>query len=247
MSGIGTGYDLSVSTFSPDGRVFQTAYAQKAVDNGGTVVGIRCKDGVVLGVEKPVASKMLVGGSNRSTYPINQQTGMGIAGVSADGRQIVNRAMQEATQYKGFYGEVIPGYVLSERIASYVHLFNLYWYVRPFGAALLMASYDSEGPQLYLIEPGGTAHRYFGTAIGKGRQSAKTDIEKLKLTELSCRQGVVEVAKILHTVHDEEKPFELELAWICDESNKEFKRVPADLAAEAEQQAKAALDEDMDS
>ncbi len=38
--------------------------------------------------------------------------------------------------------------------------------------------------------------RYFGTAIGKGRQSAKTDIEKLKLTELSCRQGVVEVAKM---------------------------------------------------
>lgn len=28
-------YDLSVSTFSPDGRVFQTEYAQKAVDNGG--------------------------------------------------------------------------------------------------------------------------------------------------------------------------------------------------------------------
>ena len=28
-------YDLSVSTFSPDGRVFQTDYAQKAVDNGG--------------------------------------------------------------------------------------------------------------------------------------------------------------------------------------------------------------------
>jgi hypothetical protein len=28
-------YDLSVSTFSPDGRVFQTDYAQKAVDNSG--------------------------------------------------------------------------------------------------------------------------------------------------------------------------------------------------------------------
>jgi len=28
-------YDLSVGTFSPDGRVFQTDYAQKAVDNGG--------------------------------------------------------------------------------------------------------------------------------------------------------------------------------------------------------------------
>ena len=28
-------YDLSVSTFSPDGRVFQVEYAQKAVDSSG--------------------------------------------------------------------------------------------------------------------------------------------------------------------------------------------------------------------
>ncbi len=30
-----TQYDLTVSTYSPDGRVFQTEYAQKAVDNSG--------------------------------------------------------------------------------------------------------------------------------------------------------------------------------------------------------------------
>lgn len=38
MSSIGTGYDLSVTTFSPDGRVFQIEYAAKAVDNSGSVV-----------------------------------------------------------------------------------------------------------------------------------------------------------------------------------------------------------------
>lgn len=29
-----------------------------------------------------------------------------------------------------FYGESIPGNVLCDRIASYKHLFNLYWYTR---------------------------------------------------------------------------------------------------------------------
>ena len=60
MSGIGTGYDLSTTTYSPDGKVFQVDYACKAVDNGGLALGVRCKDGVVLGVEKLLAMKMLV-------------------------------------------------------------------------------------------------------------------------------------------------------------------------------------------
>ena len=38
--------------------------------------------------------------------------------------------------------------------------------------------------------------RYFGTAVGKGRQGAKTDIERLDLKELTCRQAVTEIAKM---------------------------------------------------
>lgn len=243
MSGIGTGYDLSVSTFSPDGRVFQTDYAQKAVDNSGTAVGIKCKDGVVLGVEKTILSKMLVEGSNRRTYAVDRHAGVAVAGVAADGRQAVNRSIAEAQQYKSFYGDLIPGQVLAERLSSFVHVFTLYWYVRPMGTALLLAAVDKTGPQLYLIEPSGTGLKYFGAAVGKGRQAAKTEIERLKLEEMTCRQGVIEVAKILHSVHDEEKPFELEVSWVCEESGNEFQRVPADLLAQATAEAKAALAE----
>ena len=60
MASTGAGYDLSPTTFSPDGRIFQVEYATKAVENSGTVVGIRCADGVVLGVEKVMLSKMLL-------------------------------------------------------------------------------------------------------------------------------------------------------------------------------------------
>mmetsp|Transcript_40904 Transcript_40904/g.130675 ORF Transcript_40904/g.130675 Transcript_40904/m.130675 type:complete len:114 (-) Transcript_40904:92-433(-) len=112
-----------------------------------------------------------------------------------------------------------------------------------------MAVHDkAAGPQLYMVEPSGTAHRYFGTAVGKGRQAAKTEIERLKLEEMTCREAVVEVAKIIYSVHDEakDKAFELELSWLCEESGNEHKRVPADLAQHAEEAAKAALEEDMD-
>lgn len=247
MAGIGTGYDLSVSTFSPDGRVFQTEYAQKAVDSSGTVIGICCKDGVVLGAEKLIISKMLEEHSNRRTFPLDRHAGAAIAGVAADGRAVINRAQSEAANYKSFYGDPIPGHVLAERVASYMHVFNLYWYVRPFGVCSLLAVYDREGPQLYLVDPAGTMHRYNGTAVGKGRQGAKNEIEKLKLSEMTVCEGVAAVAKILHQVHDEEKGFEMELAWVCDESNRQFQRVPDELVAEAEKAAKEALEaEDMD-
>ena len=51
----------------------------------------------------------------------------------------------------------------------------------------------------------------------------------------------------LHSVHEGDKPFELELAWVCEASGRRFERVPKDVATAAEAAAKAALaDSDMD-
>ena len=91
MSGIGTGYDLSTTTYSPDGKVFQVDYACKAVDNGGLALGVRCKDGVVLGVEKLLAMKMLVPGANRRIAAVDRHAGMAGTGLAPDARQIVAR------------------------------------------------------------------------------------------------------------------------------------------------------------
>jgi hypothetical protein len=38
------------------------------------------------------------------------------------------------------------------------------------------------------VEPSGLTYNYFGCAIGKGKQPAKVEIEKLKLGELTCRE-----------------------------------------------------------
>jgi len=245
---IGTGYDLGVSTFSPDGRVFQVEYAGKAVDNSGTIIGVKCSDGIVMGVEKILLSRMLVAGTNRRIHNVDKHAGMAMAGLVADGRIIANRAQEESASYKQNYGVAIPGQILADRVSGFFHVFTLYDSVRPFGCASLLAIWDTDGPALYSIEPNGEAYRYFGCALGKAKQQAKTMIESLKLEELTCRQAVFEVAKMIHQCHDDvkDKAFELEMSWVCEESGKMHRMVPAELVAEAETAAKAALEESDD-
>lgn len=63
------------SIFSPDGRNFQVEYAVKAVESGGTSIGIRAKDGVVLAIEKVVSSKLLKPGANKRIATIDAHVG----------------------------------------------------------------------------------------------------------------------------------------------------------------------------
>ncbi|KAG0539839.1 hypothetical protein BDA96_03G356600 [Sorghum bicolor] len=150
-------------------------------------------------------------------------TSRAIAGLAVDGRQIVSRAKSEAASYEKVYGEPIPVKELADRVASYVHLCTLYWWLRPFGCGVILGGYDRDGPQLYMIEPSGVSYKYFGAALGKGRQAAKT----------------------IYGVHDEakDKAFELELSWICDESKRQHQKVPNELLEHAKAAAQAAFEE----
>ncbi|XP_015436257.1 PREDICTED: LOW QUALITY PROTEIN: proteasome subunit alpha type-3 [Dufourea novaeangliae] len=214
MSSIGTGYDLSASQFSPDGRVFQVEYAQKAVENGGTVIGLRGEDGIVFAVEKIVTSKLYEPGTNKRIFNIDAHVGMAASGLISDAGQIAETARSEASSYRSQYG--IP---------------------------------ENDGPVMYMIDPSGVSYGYYGCAIGKAKQSAKTEIEKLKLSEMSCNELVKEAARIIYLVHDElkDKQFELEMSWVGKHTNGRHERVPLDIKSEAEAKAKQAMAEDSDS
>ena len=121
--------------------------------------------------------------------------------------------------------------------------------MRPFGCSVLIASYSDEGPQLYALDPSGTSYRFFATAIGKGKNGAKSQLEKLDLTTLTAREAVTEAAKVIYSQHDpsKDKAIEIELSWVCDETNRMHQLVPPALHAEAEAAAKAyreSMDED---
>ncbi|KAI0693565.1 nucleophile aminohydrolase [Cytidiella melzeri] len=244
MTSIGTGYDLSASTYSPDGRIFQVEYANKAVENSGTAIGLRVKDGIVLAVEKIIHSKLLVPDTNRRIQSVDRHIGMATAGFLADGRRLANHVREETSNYRSTYRQSPSLKDLVSRVSMYVQAYTLYSSVRPFGVSTIIGGVDVSGPQMYIIEPSGIAYGYHGAAVGKGRQIAKTEIEKLKLSELSTREAVMEAARIIYLVHDDakEKEFELEMTWIGDHSNGLHTPVPKDLLAEAEQKAKEALE-----
>ncbi|XP_043284816.1 proteasome subunit alpha type-3 [Venturia canescens] len=250
MSSIGTGYDLSASQFSPDGRVFQVEYAQKAVENSGTVIGLRGKDGVVFAVEKLITSKLYEPGANKRILNIDQHVGMAVSGLISDSRQIAETARSEAASYRTQYGIGIPVKYLNDRVAMYMHAYTLYSSVRPYGCAVILGAWDElEGPAMYMIDSSGVSYGYYGCAIGKAKQSAKTEIEKLKLADMTCKELVKEAARIIYLVHDElkDKQFELEMSWVGAHTRGKHERVPQEIKAEAESKARQAMAEDSDS
>ncbi|KAI4147876.1 MAG: hypothetical protein LQ340_005338 [Diploschistes diacapsis] len=240
MTSIGTGYDLQNSIFSPDGRNFQVEYAVKAVENGGTSIGIRCKNGVVLAAEKLITSKLLKPGSNRRIATVDRNFGVVCSGLIPDGRHFLARTREDAADWRERNKNPIPVASLADHMGSYVQSHTMFSGIRPFGITAIIAGWDSEaelpvdgqvgsgprsgsggkvpgvkagGPGLYMIEPSGLYWGYYGAATGKGRQAAKAELEKLDLAagELSLEDAVKEAARIIFVAHEDSKDKEFEL------------------------------------
>ena len=257
MASSGAGYDLSSSTFSPDGRIFQVEYASKAVENAGTVIGIKASDGIVLGVSKPILHKMVVPStcSYKRIHSVDEHAGVASTGFLPDARQLVGRAIDEAAGWEDQYGVKVPPEVLADRLGYFMHYYTLHGGLRPFGASCVIGAYDQDSKEfkLHMVEPNGSAASYYGVATGKGKQAAKTELEKLNLHKEPCTvdEAVKHIAKILTMLHQENKdnegkPLEMELSWICEASKYKHVGVPKARIAEVTAWVHEQLEEDDD-
>lgn len=132
-------YDLSVATFSPDGRVFQVEYAAKAANATGLCLGAIVRDGVLLAVDKHVPSPLHTAASGRRVFKISSHVCAVVSGMLPDARALVDRAREEAAEYERIWGRPIPGSVIADRMGLFIHAHTAYWSTRPFGASMLLA------------------------------------------------------------------------------------------------------------
>jgi 20S proteasome subunit alpha 7 len=201
-----------------------------------------------MAVEKLVRSPLATPGSNRRIFTVDRHAGVAFAGWDADGRPLAELAMNEGIGYQYKFGVPIPPHELADRLALFMHHHTTEGYLRPFGAALLMAAYDERDKRAYLhlIEPSGVQFRYRGCSAGKARPTVKTEIEKLNLETLTCREALNQLARVVRIVHQDERErtFELEASWICEESGWKHVVVPRATRDEADAWAKQKLAEE---
>lgn len=182
--------DFSLTTFSSKGTLKQIENALKAVENGETAIGIKCKTGVVLAVKKKFESILVEEDSIRKIQSIDSHVGATYAGLGGDYRILLQKARKHNMKYLLNYNEPILLTNLCRNVAQTVQEYTQSGGVRPFGISLLVAGVDNGCPQLYQIDPSGAYYEWKATAIGHNSQAVKAQLEKSYKEDMDVEDGI---------------------------------------------------------
>ncbi|NYT11740.1 MAG: archaeal proteasome endopeptidase complex subunit alpha [Methanomassiliicoccales archaeon] len=198
-------YDRAITVFSPDGRLFQVEYAREAVKRGTTTVGLKFKDGVVLIVDKRIASRLMEPKSIEKIFRIDEHIGCATSGLVADARILVDQARVIAQISKITYDEKMGVEALVKRICDFKQNYTQYGGVRPFGTALLVAGVDEQGEHLFETDPSGALVSYKAGSIGAGRNSVMEVFEEDYQENIEMEEAILLGLKALLKATDEDK------------------------------------------
>jgi len=165
-------YDRTIVVFSPDGRLLQVEYARQMVKNGTTSLGIKIKNGVMLGTVR-IPTPLAVTESYKKIYEIDDVIAAVSSGSLADARDLIEIARVRAQVNMITYGESISVSSLTKYISNRKHLVTQYAGVRPYGVGLLIGGIDKAGPNLFETEPSGTMIEWNAQAIGRGAEKTR--------------------------------------------------------------------------
>jgi proteasome alpha subunit len=219
----GIGYDRAITVFSPDGRLYQVEYAIEAVRRGTTAIGIRCKDGVVLAVEKRILN-MQEPETVEKIFDIDTHCGAAIAGLTADARVLIDNARIQSQVNRLYYNEPITIATLTKKICDLKQMYTQHAAVRPFGVALLIAGID-DSPKIFMTDPSGAFWGMYAASIGSGSTVVKEELEKDYDENKTLDEIIVMALKALKKVIEAElDTTKAEIAIIRTE-DKKFERI----------------------
>jgi len=183
-------YDRAITVFSPDGRLFQVEYALETVNRGATIVGVTCSEGVVLGAEEKLESKLQDPTFTWKLYEIDEHLGAAVVGLGSDARILIDQARIYAQSNRLLYDEPIDVEVIAKRVGDIKQLYTQHAGVRPFGVSILFGGVDKAGNRLFMTDPSGSYRAYKAAAVGVGRETAEKILKEKYREDLTLDEAI---------------------------------------------------------
>jgi 20S proteasome subunit alpha 6 len=116
-------YDSDITTWSPQGRIFQIEYAMEAVKQGSAAIGLKSKTHAVVACVKRSSSELA--SYQKKIFKIDDHMGIGIAGLTADARVLSRYMQNECLNHKFVYESPMNVGRLVKQVADSKYLSNL--------------------------------------------------------------------------------------------------------------------------
>ncbi|KAK6090404.1 hypothetical protein P3W45_000501 [Vairimorpha bombi] len=215
------------SIYTNTGSILQINYAQKAADNGNTCICLKNKRGVVFIAEKPIESNLYLSEKNHRIHKVTDSIYQVASGIETDLIYVNSNLKDNLIEEKHKNNMDISFECLRNQIVNLVQMFTRYSGVRPLGINILSCIKYNNDYKILQTDCSGKSLFYKSAVIGKGARIAKTELEKLRLEEMSIDDLVENGIRILYKSYDplKDKPFDIEVGVMCDDSNGEFLRL----------------------
>jgi len=190
-------YDRAITVFSPDGRLFQVEYALETVNRGATIVGIACSEGVVLGAEEKIETKLQDTNFTWKIYTVDDHLGAAVVGLGSDARILIDQARIYAQSNRLMYDEPIDVEIMTKRVGDIKQLYTQHAGVRPFGVSIIFGGVDKTGSRIFSTDPSGSYRGYKAVAVGIGRETVEGMLKEEYREDLSLDETVKLAIKCL--------------------------------------------------
>jgi proteasome alpha subunit len=166
-------YDRAITVFSPDGRLFQVEYALETVNRGATIIGVACSEGIVLGAEEKIETKLQDTNFTWKLYAVDDHLGAAVVGLGSDARILIDQARIYAQSNRLMYDEPIDVEIMTKRVGDVKQLYTQHAGVRPFGVSIIFGGVDKTGCRVFSTDPSGSYRGYKAVAVGIGRETVE--------------------------------------------------------------------------
>lgn len=224
-------YDRAITIFSPEGRLYQVEYALELVKRGAPIVGVSCKEGVVLAANETPESDLEDPEYFRKIFQLDDHVASAIAGLSSDARILIGQARVFCQSNKLLYDEAVDIEILARRIGDMAQVYTQHAGVRPFGVSMILAGVDDTGSRILTTDPSGAYRGFKATAVGRKSEEANKLLEENYTKDLSLEEAVKLAIDAVKTASDTEITSKNVKIAVIKSDNKTFERIPEEKVA----------------